>query len=304
MRKKYGNTWWGKQWLNALNNIDYSNRLPRGRTYANKGLTKNIMILRNRVTADVSGSRPRPYKVEYTFPAFSANDKAGILDIVTSNPLHLSRLLNRDLPEELHELCNKKGINLFPRSWRDIEGSCSCPDFAKPCKHMAAVLYKIANEIDQNPFLVFQLHDFDLFKELEDVGYTAEKHKEIPVLSTKDLSQTFSFEKTEEVWDDETYRQLDFSRIPDCKENLLTILSEKPVFYPIGNFKDILAKAYTAISKAVSKKKKLSTNIDLEALNAMDSVEKIEILADEEFDFVKCISVSYTHLTLPTTPYV
>jgi len=288
MRKKYGNTWWGKKWLNALNNIDYSNRLPRGRTYANKGLARKVMILRNRVTAEVSGSRPRPYKVEYTFPVFSANDKKGIIDIITSNPLHLSRLLNRDLPNELYELCNKKGIHLFPRSWRDIEGNCSCPDFAKPCKHMAAVLYKISNEIDQNPFLVFQLHDFDLFNELSNIGYTSEEHKDVKVLSTKDLSQAFSFEKKINIWDDEVYHQLDFSRIPDCKENLLTILSEKPTFYPIGDFKDILAKAYKAVSKAVSKKKSIP-ELDTEALNAMDSVENIEILADEEFDFVKCI---------------
>ena len=44
MRKTYGNTWWGKQWLNSLNNIDFSSRLPRGKTYANKGLAKAIEI--------------------------------------------------------------------------------------------------------------------------------------------------------------------------------------------------------------------------------------------------------------------
>ena len=110
MRKTYGNTWWGQQWLNALANIDYSNRLPRGRTYANKGLARDIVINGNKITANVQGSRPRPYKVVYTVPAFSAKEQKGIIDLVTENPLHLSRLLNRVLPPELKMLCDQKNI--------------------------------------------------------------------------------------------------------------------------------------------------------------------------------------------------
>lgn len=75
MRKTYGNTWWGKQWLNALNNIDYSNRLPRGRTYANKGRAHDIEINGNQITAKVSGSRPRPYRVDFKIPLFSASTR-------------------------------------------------------------------------------------------------------------------------------------------------------------------------------------------------------------------------------------
>ena len=55
MRKTYGNTWWGKQWLNSLNNIDFSSRLSRGITYANKGLAQKIEFDKNRITAEVQG---------------------------------------------------------------------------------------------------------------------------------------------------------------------------------------------------------------------------------------------------------
>ena len=75
MRKNYGNTWWGKQWLNSLTNIDYSNRLPRGKTYANKGLAYDIVVNNNRITAKVKGTRPTPYKVQFTVPKFSAKEK-------------------------------------------------------------------------------------------------------------------------------------------------------------------------------------------------------------------------------------
>ncbi len=287
MRKSYGNTWWGKQWLNALNNIDYSNRLPRGRTYANKGLAKDIEINENKISSKVQGSRRTPYKVNFSIPAFSASDKAKIIQIVTSNPLFLSKLLNRELPKELMQKCSQAGVQLFPRSWDDIGGGCSCPDWAVPCKHMAAVLYLVANEIDKNPFMVFQLHQFDLFKGLEGIGYTVAGQEEISILKINDLKQAFSLEAEDYTWDEEIYQQLDFSNIPDCRENLLTILSEKPVFYPNGDFKKLLDRAYKTIAKALSKKKKKEATTSLFNFN-IDAIEEIEILLDEEMDFLKC----------------
>ncbi len=283
LRKTYGNTWWGKQWLNALANIDFSNRLPRGRTYANKGLVSDILFQKNRITADVQGSQRYPYKVELHIPKFTASQKAVILEIVTSNPLYLSKLLNRDLPVELSHLCERKSIDLFPNSWYDLQGRCSCPDSAIPCKHIAAVLYLIANEIDKNPFLVFQLHDFDLFKELETVGYTVQGQQEVPVLSLENLQQAYTDDKIINDWDDDIFRQLDFSRIPDCKENLLTILSKNPTFYPRGDFKKLLSMAYSAVSKKTSKLTKLEEEKNTVTV---DQIEHIEILLDEEQDFL------------------
>jgi SNF2 family DNA or RNA helicase/uncharacterized Zn finger protein len=284
VRKTYGNTWWGQQWLNALANIDYSNRLPRGRTYANKGLARDIVINGNKITANVQGSSPRPYKVSYTVPAFSAKEKQGLIDLVTDNPLHLSRLLNRVLPPELKTLCDQKKIQLFPATWEDLKGSCSCPDWAVPCKHMAAVLYLIANEIDKNPFLVFQLHNFDLFQSLAEVGYTAEGQQEITILSTTSLEQPFNTDYQATEWLDEVYQQLDFSSIPDLKEDLLTILSENPVFYPRGDFKGIMKMAYTAVAKNISKP--LQDADDEVAAALVDRIEHIEILLGESRDFL------------------
>ena len=160
MRKTYGNTWWGKQWLNSLNNIDFSSRLPRGKTYANKGLAKAIEIDGNIIKAEVQGSVYKPYKVRFTIPKFTSNEKIVIQSLITDNPFFLSKLLNRELPPNLNRLCEIQGIYIFPDKWDDLKGYCSCPDHAIPCKHMAAVLYLIANEIDKNPFIVFQLHGF------------------------------------------------------------------------------------------------------------------------------------------------
>jgi uncharacterized Zn finger protein len=70
MAKQYGITWWGKQWLNSLTNIDNSNRLPRGRSYANTGKVRSTSTTANRISAKVQGSQPRPYQIDITVPLF------------------------------------------------------------------------------------------------------------------------------------------------------------------------------------------------------------------------------------------
>lgn len=164
---KYGLTWWGEKFLNSLSHIDYENRLPRGRAYATRGAVVSINIKNNKIEARVKGSRPSPYKVKIEIPAFDDNDKLNLVSTIKDNPYLLSKLLNRELPGELLDIATSKGIQIFPTSWRSFEMKCSLPDWAVPCKHIASVIYIIANEIDKNPFMVFNLHDFDLIKELE-----------------------------------------------------------------------------------------------------------------------------------------
>ncbi len=288
MRKKYGTTWWGKQWLNALNNIDYSNRLPRGRTYANKGAARDIEIKDNRISAKVQGSRPRPYKVDLEIPKFTATQKARILELITDNPLYLSQLLNRELPGELNDICRQNGIHIFPNSWKEIHGSCSCPDWAVPCKHLASVLYLVANEIDKNPFLVFDLHGFDMFKGLEAVGYSISGQRDVSILAADELWQTYSHSEMEFVFDETIFDQLDFSTLPNCQEGLLTLLSPNPVFYPAKDFKPILQKAYKNVARAMQKTLKAEVKTEKSSTLIMDVADEVELLLDSELEFQKC----------------
>ncbi len=285
MRKSYGNTWWGKQWLNVLKQIDFSNRLPRGRTYANKGLARDIQIQGKNIFAKVQGTRPRPYKVSFTIRSFSNQEKAKIIEAVIEHPMHLSALLNRKLPPALMELCARKGVALFPSSWNDLEGSCSCPDWAVPCKHMASVLYLIANEIDQNPFLVFELHEFDLFAALKKAGYTTQEHQDIRILSLARLWEDLTERKLSTKNPVLGLDQIDFSVIPPLKEDLMTILSSKPVFFPAGDFKKIIDTNYTRLNKDLLKTTTSdapSTALD----NQKDSIEDLEIILSEKGTFL------------------
>ena len=183
----FGNTWWGKQWLNALTDIDFDNRLPRGVSYARNGSVKSIMIKENKVAAKVQGSMPRPYTVGITIPLFKQVAKDATVEAITSNRLFLSHLMTRKLPPELYDALVKKKVHLFPNKWGDLTAECSCPDWAVPCKHIAAVVYLIANEIDKNPFLVFALHGFDIFQALARHGFAREKIEKTPILSFESI---------------------------------------------------------------------------------------------------------------------
>ncbi|NLO00982.1 MAG: helicase SNF2, partial [Bacteroidales bacterium] len=166
MAAAFGKTWWGEQWLNSLNNIDYSNRLPRGASYARKGAVEKIKITGNHISAKVRGRRPTPYRVDIILPPFFDPELGNFLNELTNRPVIISKLLNRELDPDVLELARQNGLKVFPQQWNDLKMQCSCPDWAVPCKHLASVIYKVSAEIDNNPFLVFSLHNVDLLSEM------------------------------------------------------------------------------------------------------------------------------------------
>jgi len=101
---KYGQTWWGNNWLNALTNIDWENRLPRGRAYATRGAVKKITIDDNRIDARVQGRRRSPYKIAISIPPFTVKEKELLIEKITENTLYVTKLLNRELPSALNDI--------------------------------------------------------------------------------------------------------------------------------------------------------------------------------------------------------
>lgn len=249
---QFWNTWWGEQWLNALANTDYSNRLPRWKSYARNWYVEYIEINKNKVSAKVAWSRRHPYNVDFSLKAFTKQEKQKIIDIITDSPVYLSSLLTRKLPTALFDEFNKYDIMLFPRSWKDIKADCSCPDWASCCKHIASVIFIIANEIDKNPFQVFELHDFDIFAELKKLWFIWDKEDKSMIKNANDLfwkkKDIKKFKLNTKFIDD-----LDFSCIPILGESLIEILSPNPLFFLRKDFKEILQKAYRIYSKEASR---------------------------------------------------
>jgi SNF2 family DNA or RNA helicase/uncharacterized Zn finger protein len=238
MAVTFGKTWWGEQWLNSLNNIDYSNRLPRGASYARNGAVEKIKITGNHITAKVTGSRPKPYSVDLILPPFFDPELGDFINELTKRPVIISKLLNRELDPAVLQLAERFGLKVFPKQWNDLKMQCSCPDWAVPCKHLASVIYKVSSEIDNNPFLVFSLHNVDLLKELEKLGIVINKQAiEIPKI------KNLYFEKKnalKEYNPESAYRKLNYAKLTPIHGPLTALLSPFPVFYTAsaGDFRE------------------------------------------------------------------
>ena len=254
-QKTYGATWWGAQWLHALGEFDYSNRIPRGKTYANKGLVHNLAIDGSILSAQVTGSRPKPYTVHLAFVPFNASQQQRLMELVAANPHFLSKLLNRELPPELHQAALKAGISLFPQHWDELRGMCSCPDYALPCKHMAAVFFVVAHEIDKDPLMVFTLRGFDLSKELEKQGITRAGETDRDIVTIKTIQQPLGEHDPFGEVATEQQHSVDFTTLPEARLEFMQLLSERPIFFTEGDFKKILVSVYEQSAKNMDSQK-------------------------------------------------
>lgn len=243
--EQYGRTWWGQQWLKSLDRIDFTNRLPRGKSYAKKGMVTSISIHDNAIQAKVKGSLPKPYNISIIVPPFFEEEKKFFLNTIKNDPLLLSQLLNRQLPQELLTLAESKQIKIFPQSWQDIKLNCSCPDWAVPCKHLAAVIYTIAKEIDQNPFLVFNLHRFNLLDELSSYQMLL---KELETEKIFSLSDCVSETKQKATKTDTPKEVPDFSLIENLLPTLPLLFTSNPLFYDT-DFKPVIQSLYKRLAK-------------------------------------------------------
>ncbi|MCC6600618.1 MAG: SWIM zinc finger family protein, partial [Crocinitomicaceae bacterium] len=257
MAQSFGKTWWGQQWLNSLNNIDYSNRLPRGSSYANKGAVKKIDIKENRINAHVQGSAHRPYNVDIILPPFFDPELSKFINDIASRPVIISKLLNRELDPQVLKIAEQNGLKVFPKQWTDFKMQCSCPDWAVPCKHLAAVIYKICSEIDNDPFLVFGLHHVDLIQKLNEKGiYVSKETAGVPQLTDLYFDHGSKKEKKQTPYDPKNaYNKLSYSALFPIYQPLSSLLTDHPVFYTgTGNFKE---KYTTALGRTVKNAQKI-----------------------------------------------
>ena len=127
-----------------MGNIDYSNRLPHGSSYSRNGSIASLGIDGNNIHAKVKGSRPKPYDVTVIIPTFFEPEIKKLIKANADKPVIMSKLLNKELDPELLTIAERIGLKIFPKQWTDFKMQCSCPDRAVPCKHLAAVIYKIS----------------------------------------------------------------------------------------------------------------------------------------------------------------
>jgi len=155
-------TWWGQSWVKNLERYaDYSNRLPRGRSYLRNGSILDLKVDANMITALVSGSSSTPYKINIAIRSLNKSVEAELMKKSRESLHSMHSLLSGEFPSELKELFFKQGSGLFP-SPNEIKLDCTCPDWATMCKHVAAALYGVAVRLDEKPELFFTLRGIDI----------------------------------------------------------------------------------------------------------------------------------------------
>jgi uncharacterized Zn finger protein len=189
-------TFWGKAWCDNLERYsDYANRLPRGRTYVRNGSVIDLKITAGEVQAQVMGSRL--YQVAVRVIAVPRKQwqsiSAGCADSIDS----LVELLQGRLSKAVMERICTPNTGLFPAS-KQIQFSCTCPDWASMCKHVAAVLYGVGARLDEQPELIFTLRRVDAKDLVTQAGAGLPKSKQGPaggkVLDDALLADVFGIE--------------------------------------------------------------------------------------------------------------
>jgi uncharacterized Zn finger protein len=147
-------SWWSGRFIAVLEDIGLGNRLQRGRTYARKGQVICLDMAAGLVTAQVQGSRARPYRIRIGIPAFDKTQWAHVEDSLADNAWYTAKLLSGEMPDDIEDIFTGLGLSLFPTATRELSMDCSCPDYAVPCKHLAATFYLLAESFDTDPFAI------------------------------------------------------------------------------------------------------------------------------------------------------
>jgi uncharacterized Zn finger protein len=192
-------SFWGKSWCTNLERYsDYENRLPRGRTYVRNGSVIDLHLAKSKVSAVVSGSDL--YMVTITIVPVAATrwkaicrDCAGTID-------SLVELLQGRLSKGVMDRVCREGDGLFPAP-SEIKLSCSCPDWADMCKHVAAVLYGVGARLDEKSALLFELRGVDENQLLANAGQELSLKTAVPatteLLDDGDVAALFGLEMVE-----------------------------------------------------------------------------------------------------------
>ena len=147
-------TWWSKRFVGVLESYGLGTRMQRGRRYARGGQVLTVDVTPGLLVAQVQGSRRTPYVVTVRGDQPTEAQWSRLDDTLRSQVRFAARLLAGEVPPELETACSDAGISLFPTTWRSLQATCSCPDRENPCKHIAAVLYVFADQLDNDPWLL------------------------------------------------------------------------------------------------------------------------------------------------------
>jgi uncharacterized Zn finger protein len=148
-RKDYGSSWWGREWLRPIESVCGENVSSLGRSYAREGMIYNVDIRAGSVRAKAEGPHAEEYNIVVRFDRVKGKERMELFSLVSEPSVYLA-LLSNELPGNYESTG-------FESLFGNFRSSCTCPDGAKPCMHVAAVFYVLCGEIDYAPQMLFFL---------------------------------------------------------------------------------------------------------------------------------------------------
>lgn len=251
-RGEIGGKWWSKRFLSILGSYGWDSRLERGKRYARSGQVLRINMGKGTVQAEVQGSRSSPYKIEIAFPLAGEESWNKIFSYLMEKPEIISHMLTGELLPEVEEAFRKAKSPMIPEKSSEITMDCDCPDYANPCKHIAAVFYVLADNLDEDPFLLFQLKGKKKDEVMRSISEKSEMQAPpVHMKNTKDVGE-ISSESLSRFWNSYSVRVK-----PVVSGNITSISPLKK--YPLPeDFNDplvisILTGYYDEIKKGIQK---------------------------------------------------
>jgi len=122
-----------------------------------QGRVHDLGVGGNGITALVTGSRPEPYRVTLRLRPLSDETWAQAIRAMAVKASFSAALLAGEMPRAIDQAFASARASLFPSRRNDLKTSCSCPDEANPCKHIAALHLVLGEAFDRDPFLMFEL---------------------------------------------------------------------------------------------------------------------------------------------------
>jgi uncharacterized Zn finger protein len=279
-RGDIGDTWWSKQWVKVLESFGWENRLQRGRRYARSGQVLDFKLSPGIIKAKVQGSVRRPYSVTIEIKPFLVKEWDRISDEMSHKAIFAAKLLAGEMPKNIEDAFNAAGVSLFPKSSKDIRTNCSCPDSANPCKHIAAVYYILAEEFDNDPFMLFKLRGITK----EEITILLRKKRAIDIESQDNpegISTTKAIEQNEEFifsldsfWTGEEIDSFSVNiSLPEVSTAIIKRLGTPQFWDSKENFIEIMSEYYDKISMCAIKAA-YGEQFELERIKEKKSPEK------------------------------
>jgi len=153
----HAESWWGGRWVRALTQLLNSRILARGRTYAGSGRLLELEIQVGVVLAQAQGEDGPVCQLRIELQTFDDDVWERVTATMAGQAIYAAQLLNGEMPMDIEAVFNAEGVSLFPASRREFHAQCSCPEYARPCQHVAAALWVIGERLDADPFILFAL---------------------------------------------------------------------------------------------------------------------------------------------------